>query len=353
MDNYLNSLRKLIKKIKEKGNQFDFIEYFTSIADLCVPLKYSPARKFTHKDFFKCFLEFVETRCSWSKFRASTDFPISGKYLNHLHNQYVRSGLYQELFRQVLDPYFTEDKAIKTKCQIADTSYIPNKQGSVHNNNIYLCDSVKEKNREIRESNEQIKLENDQIKLDNLRLHTDTPLKRYTREQTFIDFCRYNGRKRYLKISVITDAIGTPISVTITPAKECDVTSLKNTVDNIPIDLNTLKLAPNNRLKQHMLADAGYYSNSNKNYLTRKGYDPIIGYNKKNTKDINKIKKNALKGRRAELYKIRPKVESFFSWAKNYPSINQNYQKTIDSYYGIVLFVSAVIVAKRITKKFW
>jgi len=92
----------------------------------------------------------------------------------------------------------------------------------------------------------------------------------------------------------------------------------------------------------------GYHSNNNISYLKRVGYDPIIAYNKRNTKDKKIIENNELKGKKLKLYKKRVIIESFFSWIKNCPVINQNYQKTITSYKGLLSLASSILISKRI-----
>lgn len=50
-----------------------------------------------------------------------------------------------------------------------------------------------------------------------------------------------------------------------------------------------------------------------------------------------------------EKYKKRLIIESFFSWIKNYPSINQ---KTIASYNGLLMLASSILISKRITNDY-
>ena len=80
----------------------------------------------------------------------------------------------------------------------------------------------------------------------------------------------------------------------IISSKQSDAISLIETINKMPIDINTLKNSTHNRYKQHMLADSGYDSNLNKNYLRKKGYIPIIAPNIKNTKKKQLIKQKQL-----------------------------------------------------------
>lgn len=174
------------------------------------------------------------------------------------------------------------------------------------------------------------------------------PKNKQIREESFIDFNKYNSRKKCFKISTITDSLGTPLSISMISAKQSDNISITETINNLPVNLNTLRNSKNNRYKQYMLADSGYSSNKNNSYLKKLGYTPIIAYNKRNCKNKSTIKKNQLKGKEKEIYKKRMRIESFFSWLKNFPIINQNYQKTIKSYSGLTLFAASIIIAKRI-----
>jgi len=92
------------------------------------------------------------------------------------------------------------------------------------------------------------------------------------KEETFIDYNRYNGRKKYFKISTITDSFGTPLTSTIISSKQSDNISLIETIEKMPINLNTLRNSKVNRYKQHLLADSGYHSNANKENLEKIGY---------------------------------------------------------------------------------
>jgi hypothetical protein len=112
--------------------------------------------------------------------------------------------------------------------------------------------------------------------------------------------------------------------------------------------LNTLKNSKINRYKQYFLGDPGYDTKKNKQFLVNKGYIPVIKYNKRNTRNKKIIANNELKGKKKLIYKNRRTIESFFSWVKNYPVINQNYQKTIKSYDGLFSLACSLIISKRI-----
>jgi transposase len=68
----------------------------------------------------------------------------------------------------------------------------------------------------------------------------------------------------------------------------------------------------------------------------------------RNTQNEKIIKENELSDKHKLIYKKRFKIESFFSWVKNYPTINQNYQKKVESYKGLLSLMCSLIISKRI-----
>jgi len=122
-----------------------------------------------------------------------------------------------------------------------------------------------------------------------------------------------------------------PLAYHYFPGKGGDCPTMETMINKIPIDLKTKKLSTNNRFKQYLLADAGYCSKNNRAFLRSKGYTPLIVYNKRNEQDDEIIKANKFSKNQSKKYKKRFRIEAFFSWIKNYPIINQNYQKTIKS----------------------
>lgn len=318
------------KKITQKLGINKLIDLAVPIIDLILPIKYSPHQKYDHKYFLICLIDFTTKNVSWNKYKGTIFHPINGKYLNQIHNKYVKYGVYNEINKQLLNNYLKKNREVKLKYQIVDSSFIANKGGLIKKNNKFLNDKVKKKNKIIEKNNKKL------------------PKKYHKRTESFIDYNRYNGRKKYIKISSIVDSIGAPLAIKIISSRQSDSISINETIDKIPINLNTLRNSKNNRYKQYFLADALYNTNKNKLFLNNIGYTSIIAYNKRNTKNKNKIKQNKLKGKELKIYKKRNIVESFFSWIKNFPVINQNYQKTIESYNGLLLLASSILISNKI-----
>jgi hypothetical protein len=274
-------------------------------------------------------LDFTETSVSWKKYRGTINYPIKGTYLNSIHNKYCKHDVYNEIQKQLTKKYLKTDKENKLKNQIIDSSFVANKQGSLKKNNYLLTEEEKRKNLKIR--------------INNISL----PKNKRKKESGFIDFNRYNGRKKYFNISTISDSYGTPLERSISSSKRSDSKTLMENVNNLP-ELNTLRNSKVNRYKQYFLGDPGYDTKENKQFLINRGYIPIIKYNKRNTRNKKIIKMNELKGKHKLIYKNRRTIESFYSWIKNYPVINQNYQKTITSYDGLFSLACSIIISKRI-----
>ena len=49
-----------------------------------------------------------------------------------------------------------------------------------------------------------------------------------------------------------------------------------------------------------------------------------------------------------KIYKKRMVIESFNSWFKNFAVLDQNYQKTIKSYYGLFLCAASIMTFFRV-----
>jgi len=91
----------------------------------------------------------------------------------------------------------------------------------------------------------------------------------------------------------------------------------------------TKKYQEINKYKQYFLADKGYDTNNIRKLLKEKGYISIIDHNRRNIKDINKIKK--LTKKEKYHYRKRLRVENFFAWLTLYPKMNTVVKKFLIS----------------------
>ena len=96
----------------------------------------------------------------------------------------------------------------------------------------------------------------------------------------------------------------------------------------------------------YLLADSGYDSKNIESILKKSNYKYVIKPNSKNTKYKRKRK---LK-RDLKKYKKCIIIEHFFGIIKKYPKMNCIYEKKINSYFGLVLFLIGSIIINRINK---
>lgn len=171
-------------------------------------------------------------------------------------------------------------------------------------------------------------------------------------DDQYIQFNRYNGRKKYLNIAAITTDKGVPLSYACFPGKQSDCLTVSKMISLIPINTKSKELANNNRFKQYFAADANYFTKNNEAVLRSKGYTSLVRYNRRTTTDEEIIQRYTFTDAKQKKYKKRIIVESFFSWIKNYPSINQNYQKSISSYNGLLSLACSLNVSKNIIAEY-
>lgn len=186
------------------NKQHNMISFVVPIIDELSPIRKSPNQKYNNEYFLICLIDFVKKAVSWNKYEGTIDYPIDGKYLNQIHLKWISKGVYKEINKQLIVKYLKDDKGKKIKNQSIDSTFIRNKGGSVKNNNHLLSNRAKMENRKIRRDNKTL------------------PKNQRKKEQTFIDNNRYNGRKKYFKVSTICDTLGTPLGSTIIASKYAD-----------------------------------------------------------------------------------------------------------------------------------
>lgn len=320
---------KTLRELKKLKN-FNLIDFAVPIIDVLCPFGYSPNGKYDNRYFFICLLDLVDTGVSFNKYKGTHKYPIKGKYLNEIHNKYLKKGVYDQIHKEIITKYLKTDRESKLKYQIIDSTFVANKQGSIKKNDYLLSNEEKHKNELIREQNKYL------------------PKNKQKREKHFIDFNRYNGRKKYNKVDANMDQYGIPLSIGVSPSNRADCKTLEDVLNNIPVNLNTLKNSKINRYKQYALMDSNYDTKKNHILLKKKGYIPLIRYNKRNCKDSIKNNKRKFKGKQKQIYKKRPIIEISFSWLKRRPIINQNYEKSISSYLGLFKLGCILLTSTRI-----
>jgi transposase len=96
----------------------------------------------------------------------------------------------------------------------------------------------------------------------------------------------------------------------------------------------------NNKHEKILLADKAYDSNNLREKLKLKNMRLICPYNKRNTKDINKIKK--LSNKEKQLLKKRLYIERINNYLKKCKRLINRYDKFNNNFYNTVLFYSII-----------
>jgi len=136
---------------------------------------------------------------------------------------------------------------------------------------------------------------------------------------------KYMKNKNCNKVSIITDNKFIPIDIQIFKGNFNDSNILQQQFMNIDTYMNYSK---------YFIADKGYCSSKIRNLLIAKNILPIIPFNRRNTKDKNKI--NKLTKNEKNRYKKRIKIEHIFSNLKSNHKLENRYEKYIDNYKGLL-----------------
>lgn len=275
------------------------MDLFTELFTKTIETKYSKYKQnkyatnvsFPHSVFATELFKLLRNSIYFSRYEATHNGKLmKGKYLNAKHLEYVRMGVYDELYKQVLSMYYSDDYANKMKYQKTDTVFIPNKLGTE-----MLGRNVEYKS------------------------------------------------KQGLKISFIVDSTNVPFAMSFGRGSDADSTIFYDTYENMLNDPSTEKYKGSNKYKQYMLADAGYESEEIKNKLNNDGYILFVGKNLRRSKpesyDIKPLSEKDHKK-----FNKRTGIENLNSWVKQYGILNNMYEHTIDSYKGLLLLALSYIV---------
>ncbi len=149
---------------------------------------------------------------------------------------------------------------------------------------------------------------------------------------------KYFKNKKCFKLSTLTDINGIPISILINKGNIHDtIFGIKHT-NKFPFKLVGKKKV--------LMADMGYDSSKLRNILKSKNIISIIPFNKRNTKNKDKIK--YLTFDQLKLYKKRITIENSYCWIKKNKRIAENNEKLMSSYKSFLYFALTKILLKRI-----
>lgn len=160
-----------------------------------------------------------------------------------------------------------------------------------------------------------------------------------------IEGAKYNGHKKgkkITKISLITNENGIPIDVNVYDGNKNDGKILEEQLKDGSVLLKDI----DDLNKNIFLADKGYDSKNVRTQLINEGFKKIIiGHNKRNTKDENKIKNMTKKENK--IYKKRINIEIAINKMKRYKRIEIRYEHKKKTYLQIVKLALMDIILKH------
>lgn len=257
--------------------------------------KYSPKRLLDESDYFEAYLHFLDNSIYYSRFTYTINGKtIKGKYLNEKVNKWNNLGIFNKMHKKILDEYLKLESA-NIKHMAIDSQFIRNRF---------------------------------------------MPTKRVGRN-------KFYKNKNGLKFTTIVDDNGTPLTISLDNGKIYDSKLLISICDKMLTDIN---LTFNN--KQYLLADSGYDSNKNTEYIKKQKLIPIIKQNIRKTKDKQKIKKKKFTKKEQKIYNKRIIVENFFSWKDLIiPRTDKIYDKKISNFFGMMLIMTSDIILNKMRLK--
>jgi hypothetical protein len=155
--------------------------------------------------------------------------------------------------------------------------------------------------------------------------------------------------KNCLKLSLIVETYGIPISVVLETGNVHDAKIFNKNITSFMYEPDTLKCSINEKSQQYFLADAGYDSKFIRESLINNGYKVLIPKNKRNTKHIQVGSNNDYNEKK--IYKKRIIVENMFSTIKQHRRLNNIYEKHVESYNMYLYLVLCKILVNKQNQK--
>ena len=261
-----------------------------AINNVKFPVYQSNARKLHESYYFLAYLSFLHNSIYYSRFSfLVNNVLISGIYLNEKVNAWSNAGIFTNMLQILRQKYIESSKFTNNNTLFIDGKIIINKFGT---KSIGRCIKFKSKNTINR------------------------------------------ARKRRLQLLV--DGNGTGLGCVIMPGNNSEISNMISILNKIGLpDANKWKKSK--RFRKKFIADAGYNSERNKEFIKEKGYIPLIWYNKRKTKCEKKIKENKLTKKEMVVYKKRHLVENMNAWIEQIiPRMAKVFDKKIRNYLSMV-----------------
>lgn len=267
-------------------NNINFINEFNKI----IKNNYSDnyiSRKYAEITYFTEILYILNSQIYWNRYKGSIPY----KTIYNKHLEYIKKGYYYELFTNILNKYVSRQTYFIFKFQSIDTSFIQNKLGKHLQRN------------------------------------------------------KYYKNKKGIKITSIVDSNGIPFSLLINECNKYDSTLLIKSINNCIINTNPKKYTHSNKYKQYFMADSGFDSKKDIDYLKENGYIPLIKQNIRNIKNDKYIRN--MTGHEEDKYKKRIVVENSYAWIKWVPKLIMMFEKKSEHYLQLLYIAYSKLIFNR------
>jgi len=147
----------------------------------------------------------------------------------------------------------------------------------------------------------------------------------------------YDRFRNGTKLTIIVDEIGVPISISLGPSNNHDITFMRPSIENVNIDIDKCDF---------LIGDKGYISKKESSKLADLySIKLVTPRRRKNGKKI--------RGRKPKYhYKLKNRfiVEHSFSWLKNYYRLVHRKDKTINMFKNFIYFGASDLTLKKMAK---
>jgi transposase len=257
----------------------------------------NPNRKLDEVSYFEAYLHFLNNSIYYSRFSHTINgVTIKGKYLNEKVTKWANFLIFEKIHEKILTDYVNSDQLSKNIVSI-DSQFIRNR---------FMSSKSK-----------------------------------------IIGRNKYYKNKKGTKLTVIVDNKGAPLTLSVDNGCKHDSKILINECMKL---LKTIDIKREDNIS--LLADSGYDSHANKEFLKSKRIIPVIKWNKKNTKNPKIIKRNKFTKKQKKIYNKRIVVENFFSWKDLIiPRSDKIYDRKIQNFIGMLLIMASIIILKKCVYK--
>ena len=257
------------------------------------------SRKATEEEYFIAYLYFISNCSYYSRFKyynERTNFYITGKNLNNKINKWNKLKIFENIFNDTSNIYCESRDRSNFKYLSEDTLFVPNR----------MCNKSE------------------------------------------VGRCVYYKSKNGIKIDVIVDVSGAPLDISIASGNQNDATIAKNRIPIIANKINAVKYKDSQKYKTIILGDVIYDNEKLKQIIKDNDMDSIMAPNKRNTKDLEKLKNKNLSHKHKQKLKKRHIVENCFSWLTQYtPRFYRVFTRNAFNFLNEVYIIATKIILAK------